>query len=159
MQSASHEAQSGIICDVCEQPVADRTNFSSCPLCVDDDDFDICQTCTSAGAHCHNIQHVLLQWRCEDNKIINVATGRSYQFGEACVGCRCRAGRHNNHGPNAAIPEKSYVYRPLTSDTKSAIRLLILEPDDHLSPLRYTLHTKSLGDHPEYIALSYAWGD
>ena len=158
MQSASDEAQSGITCDVCAQPVAVRTNFFSCPLCTDDD-FDICQTCASDGSHCLNIQHVLVQWRCEDNKITNVATGRSYPFCEPCVGCRCQAGRGNNHESDASIPEKRYVYDPLPSDTKSAVGLLILEADDHLSPLRYTLHIKSLDDHPAYIALSYAWED
>lgn len=64
--------------------------------------------------------------------------------------------------PKTYVPTlaKGQLYRPLDSDSYE-VRLLKLHPDylDGKGPLRVSLEYASLIDPPEYIGLSYCWGD
>jgi len=50
-----------------------------------------------------------------------------------------------------------YKYEDLNDPQK--IRLLYLSPGQRSSPIRCNLKTVLLSEHPNYEALSYAWGD
>jgi hypothetical protein len=60
------------------------------------------------------------------------------------------------------VSSQPLVYRPL-SNADAEIRLLTLQPneppDQNAGPIRCTLERVSLLDAPEYVALSYRWGD
>lgn len=62
--------------------------------------------------------------------------------------------RRRSSTPN---PYALYRYRPLAGP--NPIRLLCLEPDPGQNRLVCRLEHYSLEEHPNYLALSYVWGD
>lgn len=56
-----------------------------------------------------------------------------------------------------AQTSQEYVYKPLPSG--GFVRYLILQPGKDHEPLHCNLHTISLGEIPEFEAISYVWGN
>ncbi|KAF2491517.1 HET-domain-containing protein, partial [Lophium mytilinum] len=52
----------------------------------------------------------------------------------------------------------SYLYAPL-NDSRAEIRLLEILPDSGVQTISCSLRSVSLQSNPEYVALSYTWGN
>lgn len=67
----------------------------------------------------------------------------------------------DSHGQDEGIPEEAaeeaYVYPGPAGD--GDIRVLRLLPGQDTDPVRVELHHRAMSTNPEYMAISYAWGD
>lgn len=75
LMNDTHRAAVGgvwqVFCNNCDKPMKDA--HFHCSIC-DDGDYDLCQSCVTAGAGCHGEEHWLIKRFIADGKVVNSTT-------------------------------------------------------------------------------------